>query len=125
MCATLLSFCFCACGHSHAAFVCMRAPRSLIQSCNCLQMLCRLADEVDLPTQAQLEAFYGGRAHLPPHPWGDYYTKVACGRAPYSRHVDWLTHSEADFRKRLAPDEVGRVTRDQVCTERVWHVATT
>jgi hypothetical protein len=80
----------------------------------CVQLICRLADQVDLPSRAELDAFYGGRAHLPQRPWGDYWCTTALGRKPYSRGVEWLRKGETEFRKRLAPDEVGAITAAMV-----------
>jgi hypothetical protein len=81
-----------------------------------LQVICRIADYVALPSRMELEGFYGGRRRLPEHPWGDYYFKVVLSAAPYSPDAAWLQGGEAAFEKSLEPDEVGRITAAQVCS---------
>lgn len=83
-----------------------------------MQLLCRVADRIDLPTRTQLAQFFGGRAYLPEtHPWGEYYFEVALkprGSSKYSRAAaPWLIN-EPEFRKRLHTDEIGVVTSAQV-----------
>lgn len=84
-----------------------------------MQLLCRVADRIDLPTRAQLAQFFGGRAHVPEaHPWGEYYFEVALkphgAGGKYSRAAAPWLGNEPEFRKRLATDEIGVVASAQV-----------
>jgi hypothetical protein len=81
-----------------------------------MQLMCRLADHLGLPSRPQLTQFYGGRKQLPEHPWGDYYFHAVLtpGEDKYSRQVHWLNRGEAEFRKLLDEDEIGKIASSQV-----------
>lgn len=80
-----------------------------------MQLICRLADHVGLPALEDLERFYGGRAHLPQHPWGEYYHRLAITRTGFDRAAaPWWSKGEQEFRAHLQPHEHDRVLYHEV-----------
>jgi hypothetical protein len=82
-----------------------------------MQLVCRLADRLGLPSRSDLEHFYGGRAHLPMHPWGEYYHKHSVTGSGFDRQqVPWWSKGEQEFRGHLQADEHDRILYQEVST---------
>ena len=80
-----------------------------------MQLICRLADHVGLPGLGDMEHFYGGRAHLPMHPWGEYYHLQSVTGTGFDRNtVPWWSKGEQEFRAHLHADEQDRVLYEEV-----------
>lgn len=80
-----------------------------------VQLICRLADHVGLPSREDLEHFYGGRAHLPQHPCGEYYHhQSVTGRGFDRQTVPWWTKGEQEFRAHLQEGEHDRILYQEV-----------
>jgi hypothetical protein len=83
--------------------------------CCVVQLICRLADHVGLPSKSDLDQFYGGRAHLPEHPWGEYYHRHCITHEVYDRQeVPWWSKGEQEFRAYLNDDEHERILYQEV-----------
>ena len=67
--------------------------------------MCRVADQLSLPTRRELLQYYGGTAHMPPQPCADYWRANMVTTAGHSRqHSDFL-FPECSFRSELPAEE--------------------
>lgn len=70
-----------------------------------MQALCRVADQLSLPTHRELLQYYGGSAHMPTNPWGDYWCNNILNTSGHSRRDADFLYPDCVYRSELPDDE--------------------